>query len=33
MSIVCSTDESLNVVIEDFIKDGHKYYGKVLNVH
>ena len=33
MSIVCSTDEPLNVVIEDFIKDGHKYYGKVLNGH
>lgn len=33
MSIVCSTDESLNVNIEDFVQDGPKYYGKVLNGH
>jgi len=33
MSIICSTDETLNVNIEDFVKDGNKYYGKVLNGH
>ena len=33
MNIVCSTDESLNVNVEDFIQDNHKYYGKVLNGH
>ena len=28
--LICS---KRNVVIEDFIQDGHKYYGKVLNGH
>lgn len=33
MNIVCSTDESLSVNVEDFIQDNHKHYGKVLNGH